>query len=280
MKTKTSNLALRAIGAAALLAAAAGARAGQVQLPHTFTPGTTARAAQVNGNFSELASAVNDNDSRIGTLTNRADAADAAIAGKQNRVTGTCAAGSSIRAVAADGTVTCETDDVGASYTGASPITVSGTTIGLASGGITDAHVSASAAIAASKIAGDAGAEFNSSFWTLNPVPTTATSLGSITVSAPGPGVILLFLNGNASSTGVNFLHVVGIGTSATSPSVERAFTPTTNTQIFTLNWATTVASAGTYTYHAFARKVDPTACCTMWVYDVNLIGIFIPKRY
>ncbi|MFO1303335.1 MAG: tail fiber domain-containing protein [Burkholderiales bacterium] len=59
----------------------------------------------------------------------------------QSRVTGTCAAGSSIRAIAANGTVTCETDDVGtgtvtsvatgAGLTGG-PIVTSGT-IGLAS---------------------------------------------------------------------------------------------------------------------------------------------------
>ncbi len=36
----------------------------------------------------------------------------------QERVTGACAAGSSIRVIAQDGTVTCETDDVGASFAG------------------------------------------------------------------------------------------------------------------------------------------------------------------
>ncbi len=35
----------------------------------------------------------------------------------QNRVTGTCAAGSSIRVIRADGTVACETDNVGATGT-------------------------------------------------------------------------------------------------------------------------------------------------------------------
>ena len=54
----------------------------------------------------------------------------------QRRVAGTCATGSSIRTIAADGTVTCETDDdSGTTYSGGAGITVSGTTVSLSSAG-------------------------------------------------------------------------------------------------------------------------------------------------
>ena len=68
---------------------------------------------------------------------------------KQNRVTGTCAPGSSIRVINADGTVVCEVDDnsggtvtsvgTGSGLTGG-PITTSGT-ISIAPGGVTSAHI-------------------------------------------------------------------------------------------------------------------------------------------
>src|SRR5439155_1271469 len=64
-------------------------------------------------------------------------------------VTGTCAAGSSIRVINADGSVVCETDDgtvtnvgTGSGLTGG-PITTTGT-ISIATGGVTAAHVNSS----------------------------------------------------------------------------------------------------------------------------------------
>ncbi|MBW2463435.1 MAG: hypothetical protein JRH11_17425 [Deltaproteobacteria bacterium] len=49
-------------------------------------------------------------------------------AGLQSRVTGVCAVGSSIRAIAAGGTVTCEADDSGPSYGAGTGLTLTGTT--------------------------------------------------------------------------------------------------------------------------------------------------------
>jgi hypothetical protein len=59
------------------------------ELPFTFKAGEIISAEQMNANFT----AIND--------------------GKQERVEGACAAGSSIRVINADGTVVCEVDDIG-----------------------------------------------------------------------------------------------------------------------------------------------------------------------
>lgn len=64
----------------------------QVDLTN-FAPGDLIDAAEVNDNFAQLASA---------------------LAGKQERIDGTCAEGSAIRVVAADGSVECQAADAAA----------------------------------------------------------------------------------------------------------------------------------------------------------------------
>ncbi len=85
------------VGTASLYAVAA------VSIPNTFTAGTPIKAAEVNANFSNL-------KARFDTLETA----------KQSRVSAKCDPGSSIREVKIDGTVTCQTDQVGtggSSYT-------------------------------------------------------------------------------------------------------------------------------------------------------------------
>ena len=84
-----------------LLSFALPAAAGPVNGLTSFTAGTPARAAEVNGNFTAVKTAVDDNDARITANTQ-------ALAAKQERVSGACNAGSAIRQVNADGTVVCQ----------------------------------------------------------------------------------------------------------------------------------------------------------------------------
>jgi hypothetical protein len=92
-----------ALLALAMLAAALPAAAGPVTGLTSFTPGMPARASEVNGNFGIVATAVNDNHTRL----TAAETAVTALGNKQNRVTGTCAAGTAMTSVAADGSVGC-----------------------------------------------------------------------------------------------------------------------------------------------------------------------------
>ena len=85
-----------------------------VNIPHVFKPGDLITASDMNENFSSLKAGI--------------DAVETSASAKQTRVSGVCAAGSSIREVKADGTVTCQTDNVGtgggASYTAGSGLTL------------------------------------------------------------------------------------------------------------------------------------------------------------
>ncbi len=52
--------------------------ASPLAIPNTFAPNTPAKAEQVNGNFSAIASSVNDNDARIGQAESRMTTIEAA----------------------------------------------------------------------------------------------------------------------------------------------------------------------------------------------------------
>lgn len=95
--------------------------AAQPGLPHTFAPGEVISAGEVNDNFAALAGAI--------------DALDAA---KQNGVTGSCPAGSSIRAIDADGGVLCHEDQLGEGG-GGGDITAVEAGSGLSGGGVSGA---------------------------------------------------------------------------------------------------------------------------------------------
>ena len=63
------------------------ALAGPLTVPNTFTANTPARAAEVNGNFDAVKTAVDDNDSRITTNSADIDAVEAVNATQDTRIT-------------------------------------------------------------------------------------------------------------------------------------------------------------------------------------------------
>ena len=90
----------------------------------TFTANTTAKSSEVNTNFTEHTTQINDNAADIGANTS-------VITGKQDRVSGTCPTGQSIRVINADGAVTCQVDtntDTNTIYNAGSGLSLTGTT--------------------------------------------------------------------------------------------------------------------------------------------------------
>jgi len=83
---KTSSILFGAIGVCFFTSATLASNVADSDIV-TFTANATAKAAEVNQNFTAIKNAVNS---------------------KQDAVSGTCAAGSAISAIAANGTVTCE----------------------------------------------------------------------------------------------------------------------------------------------------------------------------
>jgi len=131
---------------------AAGVRADTISLPWTFSNGTVADADEVNENFDALVVESNDQHSRLSALeaigadisgvtaglglTGGGASGDVSLAVDsatvQLRVTGSCAIGSSIRAIGSDGSVICEIDD---DTTNIGDITAVSAGSGLAGGG-------------------------------------------------------------------------------------------------------------------------------------------------
>ncbi len=273
------------VGIGVMLVGSGTALAGDVTIPNTFTAGTRAVAAEVNANFDALAAEVNDNNARIADNARN----------KQNRVSGTCAAGSSIRAIAADGSVTCETDSGVENITAGTGLTGGGSgatvDLGIAAGGvgsreirdgsITGADISPVAGIQPGQLMGDAGIEYNNVWWANNNVPTRIVSLGNITVSAPRAGTLLLIMTGNSSLEANGIGLTVGIGVNATAFSVDRFVAHGGGQMPFAMTWAVPIPRSGNYTYYALAQKTDPSGSgLVARVYSTNLVALFIPKRY
>jgi len=154
----------------------------------------------------------------------------------------------------------------------------------IANGSIMDTDVNANAAIAMSKINGEAGIDYNSIGTVLN-ITTTMSNLGSVTLSCPTSGYVLLIVSGSAVMFGDNTVLEVGMGSSTSTflhyystgyldgARTDRSYNP------FCVTYVTSVA-AGNRTFYALARKSSTYDSNTINLTSVHLTAIFFPTLY
>lgn len=213
--------------------------AGDVTIPNEFSSGSPAVASEVNANFNAVKSAVDDNNTRITTNASNINA-------KQNRVTGSCPEGQSIRIINADGSVDCEIDD-----------SVSSNMPGIAF----------------------------SNIGSCSSIATSIQNCGSIDITAPQNGFVLVQVSGYAEPFGANTVVEVGFGDSETefdfytraglldgSDSIRRVF-PINTTGVYSV-------AAGTKRIFLLAMKEGVFSAQTVNLGNLYISAVFFSNRY
>ena len=160
----------------------------------------------------------------------------------------------------------------------------------LANGAVTNATVATAAAIAASKISGDAGVKYTSwgsNFYTVTASDATVHNMGSLVINAPTAGYVIAVLTGYVVFGGDNKTLVVGVNTASDaitedwSVSIGRLDGSGTNRfeEPFTAMAATAV-SAGTTTFYALAQGNTTFPTGNANVVPQTLVLLFVPKTY
>jgi hypothetical protein len=154
----------------------------------------------------------------------------------------------------------------------------------IADGAITNADVNASAAIAASKITGLPGVEY-AALSDVSGLTTTLTNLGSITVSCPAAGYVVVSVEASGTIFGENTVVDVGIGTS-TSAMLRSSRTGhldgSATTRMAASFYVTHVlqVNAGDITLYALAQKEVSFSTNTVNLGGILITAMYFPVRY
>ncbi len=222
------------------------------QVTATFNTGETLDAAKLG----DLVTQINDNDDEVSALQTHTG----------GLVSG-CSEGTSIRAIAADGTVTCEVDDntdTDTTYSAGTGISLVGTSFNNQSG--------AEIAFPSSSTIFSAGGS------------TAIKPVVSITVNIPSSGFVIVTHSGGSVFFGDGKTMEVGIGLSNTSFStatiIGRQDGSSTNRfrEQYTLQYMYSV-TAGTKTFYGLARANTTFDKVQATIVPQSLSVIFLPNR-
>lgn len=154
-------------------------------------------------------------------------------------------------------------------------------------GSIMNVDVNANAAIAATKISGDAGVEYS----TAENVQSWAggtygmKTMATITVTAPASGYVLLTHTGFAVFFSQGRTMEVGIGETATSmvTSIDFGDLDGSSTNRYEIPYSVTTVipvTAGAHTFYALAQGNSVFDTGSVNMVHSSFVGVFIPKRY
>lgn len=277
---KTSSILFGAVGICFLTSATLASNVADTDIV-TFTANSTAKAAEVNQNFTAVKNAVNT---------------------KQNAVSETCAAGSAISAINSDGTVECEADDnsggtitavnAGAGLSGGG--SSGSVNLSIPTGGITPNLIAADA-VNSAKITDEPGvaALVNSAAIIISPT-SPGTVLLSKTISAPAAGYVIATFSGSIYMGGLpaasNYMIRLKLnsGTSAnvtedgyvifirdTNSNSGTRMLPVASTRAFPVPQAQlfTVGLTGWL-------QIDPAATGGIFLDDSTLTLLYVPTDY
>lgn len=154
----------------------------------------------------------------------------------------------------------------------------------LASGAVGSAQVLDNSLTSADFAAGAVGQIRTTDIGAVSNLPTTATNLGSISVTAPKAGTVLVALTGSAIFFGENTRIVVGLGTTAGSLNLHQLNVGTldgTETDRYYVPFtpmAVVSVSAGTTTFYASGNKTTTFDANDVNLTDVKLVLTYLPN--
>lgn len=124
------------------------------------------------------------------------------------------------------------------------------------------------------------------SYFNISGTDATMHNGGSISLTVPGPGLIIVIHTGSATFFGDNRTIDVGIGSSSTAflRSVELGRLDGSGTSRFDQSYSVvavaSVSAAGTYTYYALAQGNTLFHSNSVNVAPSALVGVYLPVHY